>query len=256
MSSVPRRIAQPLIGSHRCLKPRFLGAPGGSIGPDLPADGALAEAESRTWRGRDRAVPDPTESKPGITGRGWALEPGCPELAGGASGANTSESRTVRGRHPSVRGDDRSGRRPGRCGSRAAAAGPEMAPSSRIELVAEPETDVHDEPADAAELPETGAAHGPRPAHARDSAAMRRVDLRPAAHSPASRQPAVVLDEDIRRLTTLCTMAACAMEGLGLFTEWPKSDTRASREANVAFRRPGRRRLTFIRRFCFKTRHS
>ena len=47
-----------------------------------------------------------------------------------------------------------------------------------------------------------------------------RLRIRPELAALSSFSP-----EDIRRLTTLATMAACAMEGLGLFTEWPAENT-------------------------------
>ena len=97
-----------------------------------------------------------------------------------------------------------------------------MEPSTRIELVAEP--DVHDEAANPAIATGTDTADESRHAIVeiplRCGAAIRgRLRFRPRAGSPLS-----FSRDDIRRLTTLGTMAACAMEGLGLYTEWPQEN--------------------------------
>ena len=109
-----------------------------------------------------------------------------------------------------------------------------MAPSSRIELVAEPETHVPDEATDPAGSNETGAANEAR--HTMLEIPLRcgaalcgRLRIRPRAGSPLS-----FSHEDTRRLTTLCTMAACAMEGLGLYSEWPQDDHAHGERASSA----------------------
>ncbi len=99
-----------------------------------------------------------------------------------------------------------------------------MSPSSRIELVAEAESDDHDEGSaqGAATPPGTADENHPRileiPLRC-GASICGRLRIRPRAGAPSSHS-----GEDIRRLTTLGTMAACAMEGLGLFTDWPEEN--------------------------------
>lgn len=96
-----------------------------------------------------------------------------------------------------------------------------MVPSSRIELVAEPEAGLHD---DAEVLASAAAPVAPHEARLRTleiplrcgASICGRVRIHPRPGGRASYAP-----EEVRRLTTIGTIAACAMEGLGLFTEWP-----------------------------------
>ncbi len=97
----------------------------------------------------------------------------------------------------------------------------EMVPSSRVELVASAESHDHDETngtGGAAECATPGASnHKLLEIPLRCGASIcARLRIRPRAGSGLYRM------EDVRRLTTIGTMAACAMEGLGLFTEWPE----------------------------------
>jgi len=115
----------------------------------------------------------------------------------------------------------------------------QMAPSSRIELVLEDESHRHDETEIAAGAAEFAPSNGSSPRvldiPLRCGASIcARLRIRPRTGGPSSYQT-----EDIKRLTTLGTMAACAMEGLGLFTEWPednpsRGERRKSPPAHVA----------------------
>jgi diguanylate cyclase (GGDEF)-like protein len=103
-----------------------------------------------------------------------------------------------------------------------------MAPSSRIELIAEPEVDPHGCAEALWSEAQATAAHEPRqrgleiPLRCGASICGRvRIHPRPGGRSSYS-------PEEIRRLTTIATIAACAMEGLGLFTDWP--EVRPSRD--------------------------
>ena len=97
----------------------------------------------------------------------------------------------------------------------------QMAPSCRIEIVPEAERDADDEAAILTASAESVAALdcGQRileiPLRC-GASICGRLRIRPRAGGLSS-----FSHIDIRRLTTLSTMAACAMEGLGLFTEWP-----------------------------------
>ena len=97
----------------------------------------------------------------------------------------------------------------------------QMAPSCRIEIVPEAEKDADDEAAilaasaEAVAAPDCGQRILEIPLRC-GASICGRLRIRPRAGSLSSFSPI-----DIRRLTTLATMAACAMEGLGLFTEWP-----------------------------------
>jgi diguanylate cyclase (GGDEF)-like protein len=103
-----------------------------------------------------------------------------------------------------------------------------MAPSSRIELIAEPEAGVHDGAPAASSTVWPCRPDEPRqivveiPLRCGASICGRlRIHPRPGGRSSYSA-------EETRRLTTIATIAACAMEGLGLLTEWP--DNRPSRD--------------------------
>jgi diguanylate cyclase (GGDEF)-like protein len=97
-----------------------------------------------------------------------------------------------------------------------------MAPSSRIELVGEPEVGRDD---GAELLSSAGGPSAPDESHRRTleiplrcgASICGRVRIHPRPGGRSSYSP-----EEIRRLTTIGTIAACAMEGLGLFTEWPE----------------------------------
>jgi diguanylate cyclase (GGDEF)-like protein len=97
-----------------------------------------------------------------------------------------------------------------------------MAPSSRIELVPEAEADHRDAVGTIADAASTGTAHESRPRFLEirlrcGASICGRLRIRPRAGAASSYSK-----EDIRRLTTIATIATCAMEGLGLFTEWPQ----------------------------------
>ena len=101
-----------------------------------------------------------------------------------------------------------------------------MAPSSRIELVAEAGNGSFD---DAADEPRRScfSRRGGRVTSKSCSRFRCAAARRSAAGCAFARGRAATSSystEDIRRLTTLGTIAACAMEGLGLFTEWPEKN--------------------------------
>ena len=122
----------------------------------------------------------------------------------------------------------------------------QMMPSSRIEIV--PEEESHDAE-QAANLENALGPGGPAGSTSRAlEVPLRcggaicgrlRIHLRTR---DASSYPV----EDLRRLTTLGTIAACAMEGLGLFTEWPQANlvtqeraqAQAAGRAVIEFREP------------------
>jgi diguanylate cyclase (GGDEF)-like protein len=97
----------------------------------------------------------------------------------------------------------------------------QMAPSCRIELVPEEESHPHDEAGHAGGTADSAPAAG-------SSQRMVEIPLRcgPSICARLRIRPRTggYRTEDVRRLTTLGTMAACAMEGLGLFTEWPETN--------------------------------
>jgi len=107
-----------------------------------------------------------------------------------------------------------------------------MVPASRMEIVAEPATAVPDEAPHAGEASQPGKAHDARymmvelPLRCGESICGW-LRIRPRAGGRSS-----LSGEDIRRLNTLCTMAACAMEAFGLFTEWPRENHAQSNAAN------------------------
>jgi diguanylate cyclase (GGDEF)-like protein len=108
-----------------------------------------------------------------------------------------------------------------------------MAPSSRIELVGEPEVDPRDDPEALSHGAPPGRAREPRqttleiPLRCGSSICGRlRIHARPGTRSSYS-------PEEMRRLTTIATIAACAMEGLGLFTEWPEDRPSSDVRPNV-----------------------
>jgi diguanylate cyclase (GGDEF)-like protein len=108
-----------------------------------------------------------------------------------------------------------------------------MAPSSRIELVAAPEAGERERAEVLASAREPVAPHESRlraleiPLRCGASiCGSVRIHPRPGGRSSYS-------PEEIRRLTTIGTIAACAMEGLGLFTEWPDERPTRDDQANV-----------------------
>jgi diguanylate cyclase (GGDEF)-like protein len=115
----------------------------------------------------------------------------------------------------------------------------QMAPSSRIELVLEGGSHGDDESENAGGAAEVAFSNGSSPRvldiPLRCGASVcARLRIRPRTGGPTSYRT-----EDVRRLMTLGTMAACAMEGLGLFTEWPeenasRGERRKSAPAHVA----------------------
>jgi diguanylate cyclase (GGDEF)-like protein len=115
----------------------------------------------------------------------------------------------------------------------------QMAPSSRIELVSEEEAHLHDETDNSGGAADSASVDGPGqrlldiPLRCGASICAR-LRIRPRMGGASSFGL-----EEIRRLTTLGTIAACAMEGLGLFTEWPEieaslGEKRKSPAADVA----------------------
>jgi diguanylate cyclase (GGDEF)-like protein len=97
----------------------------------------------------------------------------------------------------------------------------ELAPSSRVELVSLAEPDDHDQAGGAGSAAECAAAGGSNQRMLEiplrcGASICARLRIRPRAGGGLYGM------EDVRRLTTIGTMAACAMEGLGLFTEWPE----------------------------------
>jgi diguanylate cyclase (GGDEF)-like protein len=103
-----------------------------------------------------------------------------------------------------------------------------MAPSSRIELIAEPEVGPHDSAETPRSANQGNADQGPRQRSLEiplrcGASICGRVRIHPRPGGRSSYSP-----EEVRRLTTIGTIAACAMEGLGLFTEWP--EVRPSRD--------------------------
>jgi diguanylate cyclase (GGDEF)-like protein len=101
----------------------------------------------------------------------------------------------------------------------------QLAPSSRIELVPEESSHNHGVAGDPEGSADTTAVHEPSqrvleiPLRCGASICAR-LQIRPRTGGPSSYRI-----EDVRRMTTLGTMAACAMEGLGLFTEWPQNES-------------------------------
>ena len=101
-----------------------------------------------------------------------------------------------------------------------------LAPSSRIEIVPEGDSQRHDMADDPDGAPESsstmdGSSQRMLEIPLRCGASIcARLRIRPRAGGPSSYRI-----EEVRRLTTLGTIAACAMEGLGLFTEWPEIDS-------------------------------
>ena len=97
----------------------------------------------------------------------------------------------------------------------------QMVPSSRVELVPLAESQHHDETIGAGDAAETGSVGG---ANERTleiplrcgASIYARLRIRPRAGGTSRYRT-----EDVRRLATIATMGACAMEGMGLFTEWP-----------------------------------
>ena len=99
-----------------------------------------------------------------------------------------------------------------------------MSPSSRIELIAEAESGDHDDECAQGGATQPGTSDENRPRILEiplrcGASVCGRLRIRPRVGAPSFHS-----GEDIRRLTTLGTMAACAMEGLGLFTEWPEEN--------------------------------
>jgi diguanylate cyclase (GGDEF)-like protein len=97
-----------------------------------------------------------------------------------------------------------------------------MAPSSRIELVAEPEAGARDGAESLWSASWATAAHEPLQRSVEiplrcGASICGRVRIHPRPGGRLNHSP-----EEIRRMTTIGTIAACAMEGLGLFTEWPE----------------------------------
>ncbi len=113
----------------------------------------------------------------------------------------------------------------------------QIMPSSRIELVPEQESHPSDEPGTEGEAPESASA-GQSTQRMLEiplrcgASICARLRIRPRTHGRSANRM-----EDIKRLKTLGTMAACAMEGLGLFTEWPESNVSAGerRRSSSAF---------------------
>ena len=97
----------------------------------------------------------------------------------------------------------------------------QMVPSSRVELVPLAESQHHDETIGAGDAAEPGSEGGARerileiPLRC-GASIYARLRIRPRAGGTSRYRT-----EDVRRLATIATMGACAMEGMGLFTEWP-----------------------------------
>ena len=96
-----------------------------------------------------------------------------------------------------------------------------LVPSSRVELVPLAESQQHDETSDAGDAAESGPAGGANERMLEiplrcGASIYARLRIRPRAGGKSRYRT-----EDVRRLATIATMAACAMEGMGLFTEWP-----------------------------------
>ncbi len=99
----------------------------------------------------------------------------------------------------------------------------QMVPSSRVELVPLAESQHHEETSGVGDAAESGSESG---ANERTleiplrcgASIYARLRIRPRAGGKSRYRT-----EDVRRLATIATMGACAMEGMGLFTEWPET---------------------------------
>jgi diguanylate cyclase (GGDEF)-like protein len=97
----------------------------------------------------------------------------------------------------------------------------QMVPSSRVELVPLADGNHHDDPSGAGDATGSGSLDAANQRMLEiplrcGASICARLRIRPRAGSNSRYRT-----EDVRRLATIATMAACAMEGLGLFTEWP-----------------------------------
>ena len=107
-----------------------------------------------------------------------------------------------------------------------------MVPACRIELIAGAvPSDAHLALVDGAGVGSVGRERAPRPGDGRRDDSLREVPVRCGSAErgrlrvrPRTRGVASLRKETIQRLTTLCTLAACALDRLGRHEEWPGDD--------------------------------